>query len=339
MSKKANPVLIGIFTLAGLVLAGGALVLFGAGKFFEKTSIIMLYFDKSANGLLVGSEVRFGGVRIGRVTSIKVLIDPKQNRKIIPVTVELSEKELADVGSTSGDSLDLRSDAGVQKAVAEGLRARMKQQSLLTGQLYIEFDIVPSTPAITSFTYQPEPKPPWPSVPTVATEMDELISGVADGLKKFNALDLGSVTTELRDLISATKGQVAALKMKEINENLVGITADVKNLTGNEKLAKAIESLDEALTAVRDLARKSNEKFEPLVRNLEKVMTQTSAGLAKISEASTGLSEASNPHAPVLMRLQNAMDEIARAARAITDLANDLKRNPNTILMGKDSKP
>ena len=146
MSKKVSPTLIGLFTLSGLLLGAAALLLFGAGKFFEKTSNILLYFDKSANGLLVGSEVRFGGIRIGRVTSIKVLIDQKQNRKIIPVVVELSEKDLRDVGSTSGASLDFVSEAGVKKAVADGLRARMKQQSLLTGQLYIEFDIVPDSP-------------------------------------------------------------------------------------------------------------------------------------------------------------------------------------------------
>jgi paraquat-inducible protein B len=85
MSKKASPTLIGVFTLVGLLLGAGALVLFGAGKFFEKSSNITLYFDKSANGLLVGSDVRFGGVRIGRVGSIKVLIDRNENRKIIPV--------------------------------------------------------------------------------------------------------------------------------------------------------------------------------------------------------------------------------------------------------------
>ena len=114
MSKTASPTLIGLFTLAGLLLAAGSLMLFGASRFFEKTSRIMLYFDQSANGLLVGSEARFGGVRIGRVASIRVLVDSKENRKIIPVVVELSEKDLRHVGSTTGDSLDFTTDAGVQ---------------------------------------------------------------------------------------------------------------------------------------------------------------------------------------------------------------------------------
>ena len=98
MSKNASPTLIGLFTLGGLVLAATALVLLGAGKFFEKTTNVILYFDKSADGLLVGSEVRFGGVRIGRVSSINVLVDPRENRKIIPILVEISTRQLAAAG-------------------------------------------------------------------------------------------------------------------------------------------------------------------------------------------------------------------------------------------------
>lgn len=336
MSKKASPTLIGIFTLVGLLLTGGALILFGAGKLFEKSSNIILYFDQSANGLLVGSEVRFGGVRIGRVISIKVLIDPKGNRKIIPVVVELSEKDLRDVGSTSGASIDFATESGVKQAVAAGLRAKMKQQSLLTGQLYIEFDIVPST---SGFTYLPDIKPLYPTVPTMGTEIDELIAGVADGLKKFNALDLDSAMKDLRDVLASAKTQIAALNFKAINDNLVGITADVRTLTSNDKLAKAIDSLDEALTGIDSLAKKANAEIDPLMKDLEKLIQQANAGLVKIDEATEDIAKVTNPRAPALMRVQNVLEEVERASRAVKELANDLKRNPDALLRGKAPNP
>ncbi|MGL5017837.1 MAG: MlaD family protein, partial [Luteolibacter sp.] len=258
MSKKASPTLIGVFTLIGLLLAGGAVVTFGAGKLFEKSSNILLHFDQSANGLSVGSEVRFGGVRIGRVGSIKVLYDPQGNRKIIPVVVELSEKDLKDVGSASGEKLDFATESGVKNAVAFGLRAKMKQQSFLTGQLYVEFDIVPETPG---FIYLPAGKPRYPMVPTMGTEIDELIAGVADGLKKFNALDLESAMDDLRVVLATTNTQIAALNMEKINENILGITSDIKTFTGNEKLASSLDSLDEALKGIDLLTKKGNEKL------------------------------------------------------------------------------
>ncbi|CAN5841689.1 hypothetical protein BH11VER1_BH11VER1_37630 [soil metagenome] len=336
MSKKTSPTLIGIFTLAGLLLAAGGLVLLGAGKFFEKSSPIILYFEKNAYGLLVGSEVRFGGVRIGRVTSINVIIDQKQNRKIIPVVVELSHQDLKDVGLTTGGSIDFVTEAGVKKAVADGLRARMKQQSLLTGQLYIEFDLIPDSPI---FDYKPEVISNYPNVPTLGTELDDLIKGIADGLKKFNGLDLPGVLEDLRDVLSATKTQVAALNLKEINDNILGITTDVHTLTSNKKLAKAIDSLDEALMNFDDLSKKANKGIDPLLEDMEKIMQQATAGLTKIEEASADISRVTNPRTPVLMRLQNVLEEAERASRAIKELANDLKRNPNTLIRGKDSKP
>ncbi len=336
MSQKASPTLIGIFTLVGLLLAAAGLLLFGASKFFEKSSNILLYFDSSANGLLVGSEVRFGGVRIGRVASIKVLIDRKLNRKIIPVVVQLSQKDLAAVGSTSAPAIDLASEAGVKQAVSEGLRARMKQQSLLTGQLYIEFDIVPG---LESFTYQPDSKPLYPTVPTIGTQMDELIAGIADGLKKFNSLDIASVMNELRDVLTSAKTQITALNMKHISANLVDITEDVRTLTRNDKLTKSIDHLDDAITQIDTLAKRANQGIDPLLQDVEKVIQQANAGLAKIDVAAADVSKMANPRSPVLLRMQNLMNETERATRALKDLANDLNRNPNALLSGKSHTP
>ncbi len=332
MSKKASPTVIGIFTLIGIILAGAALVLFGAGRFFKRTHDILLYFDKSAYGLQVGSDVRFGGVRIGSVKSISVLVDRKENRKIIPVVVELDEKDLELIGTEEGGDFDFSTFEGVNKAVSEGLRGGMKQQSLVTGQLYVEFDIVPNTPG---FVYQSKGQPPYPVVPTVGTEIDELVSGIADGLKKFNALDLDGVIAELRNVLVGTKNQIAALNIKEINDNVIEITKDVHKITSNEKLSKALDNLDAALVQIDQLATKANNGFDPLIADLNAVIAKTDAGLVKIDEAAKEITELSNPRSPVLLRLQNVMQETERASRALKELSNDLKRDPKALISGK----
>ncbi|MDZ4403450.1 MlaD family protein [Prosthecobacter sp.] len=336
MSKNASPTLIGLFTLGGLVLAGTALVLLGAGKFFEKTTNVMLYFDKSADGLLVGSEVRFGGVRIGRVSSINVLVDPKENRKIIPILVELSTKQLAAVGATIGGGIDFTTDAGVQKAVSSGLRARMKQMSFVTGQMNIEFDIAPN---VQGLIFEPTVKPPYPVVPTVGTELDALMLSISDGLKKLNNIDLTGLIKDLRDTLASAKTQVDALRMKEINDNLVGLTADMRALTGSHKLSAAIDNLDIALANLKELTAKANKGIDPMLTDMEKAVKQASAAFTQLETASADISKVANPRAPVLMRLQLVLEEAEHASRAIKELANDLKRNPNSLLLGKDSKP
>ena len=97
MTKKSSATVVGLFTLAGILVAGVALVILGMGKHFEETHKLMLHFEKSVYGLQVGSDVRFGGVRIGRVSSISVIVDSAENRKVIPVIVELADKQLSKI--------------------------------------------------------------------------------------------------------------------------------------------------------------------------------------------------------------------------------------------------
>jgi paraquat-inducible protein B len=266
------------------------------------------------------------------VQSISVLVDRKENRKIIPVVVELGDKELSLISTEEGGGINLSSFEGVEKAVSQGLRAGMKQQSLLTGLLYVEFDIVPAEPG---FVYPSSSKHAYPVVPTIGTEFDELIAGIADGLKKFNALDLDGVMIDLRQVLVKAKEQIAGLNMKEINDNVIAITKDVRNITGDAKLASAVQNLDEALIQIDTLATKANAGFDPLLADLNAIIAKTDAGLTKIDEAAREISNFSNARAPVMMRLQNVLQETERASRALKELSNDLKRDPDTLLRGK----
>lgn len=332
MSQKASPTVIGVFTLAGLILASAALVLFGGGNFLTSTHDILLYFEKSANGLQVGSDVRFGGVRIGKVKSIKVLVDRKANRKIIPVVVELTDKDLRLISTDEGGGIDLTTADGVRKAVSEGLRAGMKQQSLVTGQLYIEFDIVPETPG---FVYDNKNGQLYPVVPTIGTEMDELIAGISDGIQKFNALDLNSIIKELHDVIVTANKRIAEVDVKEINKNVLGITRDIRAATSDRKLVEAVDNLNQALVRIEELAGKANKEIDPLLSDLKAIMEKTDAGLARLDEATEEISQFSNPRSPVLLRLQIVLQETERASRALKELSNDLKRDPKALISGK----
>lgn len=332
MSKQANPTFIGVFTLLGLLIAGVGIVLFGAGTLFKRTYEVLLYFEKSAYGLQVGSDVRFGGVRIGRVQSISVLVDRENNRKIIPVVVELGEKELHLISSEDGNGIDFSSFEGVERAVQQGLRAGMKQQSLLTGQLYVEFDMVPET---RGFVYDGKLQPPYPVIPTIGTEIDELIAGIADGLKKFNSLDIEGAMTDLRNVITSAGHQLGKLEVEKINEDVLAITASLRRLTEDGRLANAIANLDESLQQIDELAGKMNAGVDPLLEDLKSLVVQTEAGLKNIRDAAREISGLSNPRAPVLLRLQSVLQETERATRALKELSVDLKRNPRSIISGK----
>jgi paraquat-inducible protein B len=339
MKTHASPTLIGVFTLVGLAIATAAVVLLGADKLFKKTYTLQLYFDKSANGLQVGSDVRFGGVRVGSVRSIGVMIDPAENRKIIPVVVSLNASDLGQTGMADRGGIDFSSHEGVAKAVRRGLRAGMKQQSLVTGQLYVEFDVVPEIPG---FLFEPKEPSAYPVVPTIGTELDELISGIGEGIRKFNALDLDRVISSLHDLLQTTSERIAEINTEEINRNILSITEDIATITGDERIATAIENLNLTLANLEALSTKANDGIDPLLTDAEKVLAASREvlegsreSLAKLESAVEDISGISNPRGPVLMRLQQSLHETERAARALKELSNDLKRDPKAIITGK----
>lgn len=336
MSQQASATLIGGFTLAGLTITAVAVVLFGAGKWFESSHHVVLYFERSAHGLQVGSDARFGGVLIGRVKSISVLVDREENRKIIPVVVELGESELRAIGVASGALIDFSTVEGVQAAVDQGLRARMVQQSLLTGLLYVEFDMVPDSQG---FTFKAGGElGELPSVPTIGTEVDELISGIGEGLKTFNEMDLEGLLGDLRDTIVTVREQVEAIATDEISGNLVSITEDLKTFLGGDKLPDTLAKLEETLEEFRALAGSAREGMEPVMEDLAEAMKSASRSLEEFEQASAALAEMANPRAPVLMRFQNVMEEAERAVRAIAELADDIRRNPNSLLFGREAE-
>ncbi|MCB1097039.1 MAG: MCE family protein [Verrucomicrobiae bacterium] len=335
MSHKASPAIIGLFTLVGLLFGAASLVIVGAGKYFESTDKVMLFFDKSAYGLQVGSDVRFGGVRIGRVSSINVIVDTAGNRKIIPVVVELAKRQLENVTRAGGGVIDFSSAEGVHMAVAEGLRAGMKQQSLVTGQLYIEFDVVPDTPG---FVYEDKTSPPYPVIPTIPTEIDELIAGISDGLKKINSLNLESVMTEMKNVLVSAKEQIDQLDFKSLNDNVIRITEDVQSITGDEKLKSAVANLDSTLAEMKAVTSKVNDGIDPVMDDLAKVVESANTSLVKIEEAVEEIKKSGDPRAPLLLNLQEVLRHLERTSRGIEELTSDLKRNPDSLIRGK-TKP
>ncbi len=339
MKTRASPTLIGLFTLVGLAISSIAVILLGADKIFRTTHNLQLYFDKSAQGLLVGSDVRFGGVRVGSVQSISVMIDPEESRKIIPVIVSLNERDLGKVGIEAEGGIDFSSHEGVENAVRRGLRAGMKQQSLVTGQLYIEFDVQPDS---VGFVYEPREPSEFPVVPTIGTEMDELIAGIGDGIRKINALDLDGVINELRLLLETTNERIEAIDAEGINANLVSITEDVANITGDQRISESIEKFNQSLANIEELTRKAEEGVSPLIEEAttalvasREVIEDSRESLARLEAAIGEVADISNPRGPVLMRLQQTLHETERASRALQELSNDLKRDPKALLTGK----
>jgi paraquat-inducible protein B len=332
MNEKSSATTIGIFTLVGILLSGFAVVILGVGTRFEKNQKILLHFEKSVYGLQVGSDVRLGGVKIGRVSSISVMIDTTKNHKVIPVIVELTAKELKKISEAGSGIIDFTSREGIERAVSLGLRAGMKQESLVTGQLYVEFDIAPD---MEGFVYHSSMEETLPVVPTIPTQADELISDISEGLKKINRLDLEGAVAQIQITLEQFSRQADQLDVKRINDNLVDISDNLKELTGDRKLSDALGNLDAALQEMKRISTKLDGEIDPLLEDIQKVVAESEKSLKTIEEAAREIRELADPRSPSLLELRHLVHETEMTSRALQELSNDLKRNPGSLLRGK----
>lgn len=335
MSRKANPTLIGAFVLGALALAIAATLLLAGGSWFGERRQHVMYFEGAAQGLQVGAPVVFLGVKVGTVRQIQLGLDEQSRRFLVPVTVEVLPQV---VRTRSGEPVDLRDRATVRQLVERGLRARLRMQSLLTGQLYVDLDFHPDKPAVFAAL-----DPDLSEIPTVRTAVQELTSKLEGfAMDKFLA-DVSAIGEAVSTLMSAKETQQLPRRLDATLKHLESLAArfdaqggpildDVRgNLAEMQKALVAAQAalakLDTAADRIGDLARADSRVVTG--------MTQASEELARAAAAVRGLTE---QQSPTVGNVNAALKEIARAADALRLLAETLEQQPDAIWRGKRPK-
>ena len=167
MARRANPTLIGGFVVGAALLTVVGLVVLGGGHFFRQTRAVVAYFDASVKGVAIGGPVTFQGAKVGTVTDVRVVIDPKTLKITTPVFFEIDASRLTE---TSGAKFAFRKDSGnTRQLIERGLRAQLEMQSFVTGQVGVSLEFHPGTPVrLTGLS------PDYTEIPTVPSDLDKL---------------------------------------------------------------------------------------------------------------------------------------------------------------------
>ena len=107
----------------------------------------LTHFGGSVRGVDVGTPVELLGIRVGRVTDVR--LEGEAGRLSVPVTLTLDpEKVLLHQGElpTEGPKLQQSTDAQMALLVARGLRAELETGSLLTGHKIVALAFHPRSP-------------------------------------------------------------------------------------------------------------------------------------------------------------------------------------------------
>jgi paraquat-inducible protein B len=325
MSKKANPTTLGLFIVIGLGLAVAGIVAFSSWKLFGKTEKCILYFDASLTGLSPGAPVRFRGVTVGSVSEMLIHHNQAPDDRSMPVIVEIDESLIR---KKTDRSLSLSEDAPFQRLLAGGMRGLLQAQSLVTGVLYVELDILPHAPPATFHQIKKEFK----EIPTVPTKIEALIDKLAD-------LDFKQLTDQLASVLTRLDSSLQAVNVSEISAGLTNLLTSVNQFVRSPDLTNSLASFHRTLDEYRLLSETMRLKIDPLAKGADDTLKEAQITLVELRKGAQNLRDLLAPQAPMRRDLAVTLDELAEAARSVGALADFLNRNPNALISGRKQRP
>lgn len=308
MAKQANRMMIGGFVVLAVIIMAATLVIFGSGKFFQKTQEFVLYFDGSIMGLNVGAPVLFQGVPIGSVTSIMITADLATLQAQIPVVIEIMPERFQIHGGERHPRKNL------QKLIEKGLRAVLTVQSYITGQLAIELDFHPDTPVVLKNLSKA-----YLEIPTIPSTTQKL----ADALKKLDLPDLE------KHLASALDGIAKLINNPDLAASLQGLK---ETLQGARKV---LGKVDRQVDPLGKDVKQTVKDLGNLARNLDGRVGGMATGLDKTLSSARGVL---SQDSPLLVELENTLKDLAAMSRSLRQLADYLEQHPESLIRGK-TKP
>lgn len=360
MSKKASPTVIGIFVLGAAALFFIGIMVFGSGKFFSDRVKYVLYFEGRVKGLQVGAPVAFRGVQIGNVTDIHMYFHPDNLSIRIPVVIEVDLRKITRLPDKFKSSEE--TERIISQLVNNGLRAQLKLHSLVTGQLYVDFDFHPDREAKFFRAEMAESDMGYPELPTIPSEMEEIA-------KVLGKLPIEALAYKALDAIEGIEKMINSTEMKEgfsaltqtmkhieelavnINQEIVPLAADMRHLIHNlENLAgntnKVVQGAGEDIVLAVTGTKKLVENMETMLGNLNGLIVPMTGEIKIAAEAAqTALDQANKTfmaleniarrETPMGYQVHNAIDEFAAAARSMRILAEYLERHPEALIKGK----
>lgn len=299
MSRKANPVLIGVFVTGAVVLLTSVIVFLGSGMLFAETERYVIYFSGSVKGLRVGAPVSFRGVNIGLVKDIKVIFNPEDYDFKTPVIVDINTEQVSISGKSSwipgGGMADF-----ITELIEKGLRAQLELQSLVTGQLQINLDFHVDTSA--NFVEDVTNYQQIPSIPSSIEELSQTLQNIP-----------------IKELMEDFRGALSGIK-EVVSSGRIEAVFDELNLS----LKKAGKFLDELDTKVTPLS----EEWQQAARNLSNMIKAAEESLDDLR----GMQDGSEN---LKIKAHELMEELEEASRSIKNLAEFLRRNPEALVHGQ----
>jgi paraquat-inducible protein B len=313
---------VGAFVLGGLALAVAAILFFGKARLFEPSERAVVFFQGSVAGLDVGSPVTFRGVRVGAVQQIALRIST-EGRARIPVYLEL----LPDRVILERDPPSARNPT-IEDLVAAGLRAQLGMQSFVTGQLRIDLDFRPGTPAqLAAIDTRGTPQ-----IPSLPSDLERLRSSFVDLPLQDLAQSAIRTLTAVEKLAAHLDSRVDPL-LQSAGHSLDGAARTFETAEGavgqiRADASRTLQALDELIKHAQTQVDARGVELATALRDIDRAARQADLVLSSIEGFVA-------PQSRTRADLDAAIRDLAATAASLRGFAREIERNPGLLLRGR----
>jgi phospholipid/cholesterol/gamma-HCH transport system substrate-binding protein len=322
MASIKTKLAVGVFVLIGFAIAFMAVIWLGMSSQFEKGHYHVAYFDESVQGLSKDSPVKYRGVAVGRVESIRVAPDTTLIEVILKIETDLNPDDHM--------SAQLRSVG-------------------ITGIMFVELDRrKPGEPDMSpKLSFKPE----YPVVATKPSEISRIIHSFDNALKQIGTLDLGGITRKVQTVLdridtAVTNLEVQALS-REIRMALNGWNQAVASVRDagrdfsqlTRRTETAVGSIENAIHGIDAVVTGSGNDFKQILAGIQQSVGSADAflkeGTALVRQGRVMASREGEQLSGVMDDLARAMENLGRASGNLNRLVEEVENHPSRILFGR----
>jgi paraquat-inducible protein B len=322
--SSVKPAAVGGFVLGGLAIVVAAVLFFGGGKVFAPKTKAVVFFEGSVGGLVPGAAVTFRGVRVGSVSKVALVVDPRDATARIPVYLQLEPDQVTFVSGSPDRPV-------LPRLIEAGLRASLVPESIVTGQMLVELDLDPQSPAHIVGGGEPN----VPEIPAVQSDLEKLrqqlteapiADTVAQAQRTLAAIEkvANRIVGEIGPLASnadrtldsvGRASDAATAAIQQVQQDVASTLGEVRALAGDGRHELAARSEDAGRTL--RIADKTLQDIDALVASANSLVALRSQTRGD---------------------LEAVLRDLSGSTSALRDFAQTIERDPSVLLRGRGTR-
>ena len=305
MSVKSSKFSIGLFVIIGTLICAAIIIWIGASGMLTKGSLYATYFDESVQGLQADSAIKYRGVEIGKVQSIKVAPD----YRLIEVVMKI------------------RLEGDLQKQTVATLKT-----AGITGIVFIELDQI--NPKDLSTSPKMNFKSSYPIIPSRQSGIGRFLDDTGAIMQNIKNIDIKGISDQLKNTSKAIENFVGGKRVNNIithlestSNNLDQTMARINKVVAEGKVDQVANETMATLSDARKLIGQAKKEIDAL--KLKEKADRTDILLGDINKKAKVITN----------ELQDTSEHLRVTSENLQRLSESLTKNPSELIFSKPAPP